>query len=83
MTETCIKDSVDIWNEVTLFRSVKWEFDSSDSAGQQDPWARVSLLILELPWPTAKYTEKSPGLTAAIIYISKVRISPGTYVLFK
>lgn len=49
MTETCIKDSVDIWNEVTLFRSVKWEFDSSDSAGQQDPWARVSLLILELP----------------------------------
>lgn len=60
---TCIKGSVDIWNEVTLFRSVKREFDSSDSAGWQDPQAGVSLLILELPWPTAEYTEKSPGLT--------------------
>lgn len=46
---TCIKGSVDIWNEVTLFRSVKREFDSSDSAGWQDPQAGVSLLILELP----------------------------------
>ena len=29
------KGSVGFWSEITLFRSVKWEFNSSDSAGQQ------------------------------------------------
>lgn len=70
MLGPCMKGSADFWNEVTLFRSVEWEFNSSDSAGLQG-MSKSETTDSRTTMRTVKYVEKSPSSSA------------GHYIYFK